>query len=75
MYFATHSSTFPFTSQTCTLWGVCISAELLLHIQYELHSYSSPPLTSWTLSTPQRKGRVRVRKTLLGGIHWQTTAR
>lgn len=40
----------------------------------ELPSYSPSP-SSWPSQTPKKRGRVRVRRTLLGGVRWQTTAR
>lgn len=40
----------------------------------ELHCYSPSP-SSRTLPIPKKRGRVRVRGNLLGGVRWQTTAR
>lgn len=40
----------------------------------ELHCCSSSP-SSRTLPIPKKRGRVRVRRNLLGGVRWQTTVR
>ena len=47
----------PFTSQTCTLWGVCISDERLC--TSELHSYSPHPLEQLDFGDPpqEREGK------------------